>query len=821
VPAEERSGIRELSPDELCRVWQPEEFSSDIEPEVRFANGVWLGLDQARLFEALDFGLSADAPNHHIFVAGITGPAVLEALEKFILNFESKNKGELSQLRDWCYVYNFDDPRSPAAIPLPAGKAKVLKFKMKKNLSRLQEAILKALNNMEAVRARQRVQDAASEWLRQSLIKIQRTAAKDGMDVSFEDNEFSVLPLKIKDMSEEEANVAMDNFTSEEVARFKDLKDKWMGPVLALRNELEEKNAQLRTTISHINEAVVKDVVQNLFRSLRGKFSETSKSTPLIRYIDGLEKFVIENYPIFFRGNGHGGSEKDAQTQNNFLPWEVNVFVDNSNASGPPVVTELDPTFENLIGKIEKILMPGGMAVTDHTKIVAGSLAQANGGYLLLNIRDVLVRPGAYEALKNAVKNRTLEISELMSAMGYGSMSSLDPAPIPLNLKLVVTGMRGFWEYLYRADPEFARIFKIKAEVNPYVDRTPDEASAYARWMAKQYSAHGLLPLENEAMGRIIDYASRVAGSGKRIATNFEMLEDLMNEASYVARKNNAERVNAEHVRKAIADRKFRFSLGQEYRLRSIREGHKLIDVVGSEVGQINGLVIYGDRNGDVWFGGPSRITAQVSMGKPGFVNIMRQAKLSGPSLDRADMTVNSYLAGTYAKHYPIALQVSVSFEQAYGGVDGDSASLAQLYATLSAIAEVPIRQDVAITGSLNQRGAVQVIGGVNDKIEGFFDVCFSRGGLTGTQGVIIPQNNVSDLMLREDVVEAVRNGNFHVWAISHVNGGIRVLMGMDAGERGENEKFPGGTFNALVDQKLENYARNAKNFFKDEETEK
>ncbi|MEX2145022.1 MAG: ATP-binding protein [Candidatus Spechtbacterales bacterium] len=824
MPAEERDGIRELNPEELCRKWQPEEFNSEVEPDTGFSNGVWLGISQDRLFKALDFGLSRDAPDHHIFVSGITGPTVLEALEKFVLDFENKNTGELSQLRDWCYVYNFDNPRNPVAIPLPAGRGKVLRFKMKKNLSRLQDAIPNALNSENVAQEHLRATSEFNDWFSAAQESTRKRAAENQEAiVEFGDSGFDVniIPWRYKSLNEEEREELGRTLASKEKQRDRNTISKYMPEIIAIRNEFLKRDAKLREELNRINQSAIKEAIQGVFRSLRGKLSENSRSTALTRYIDSVEKFATENYPIFLQGKNKTVPRVAKQEPDIFIPWEVNVFVDNSNAKGPPVVIELDPTFENLVGRIEKVVMAGGMVSTDHTRIAAGSLAQANGGYLLLNIRDVLVRPGAYEALKNAVKNKTLEISELMSAMGYGSMSSLDPTPIPLNLKLVVTGIRGLWEYLSHADPEFSSIFKIKADVNPDVDRSPDEASAWARWMTKQYSEHGLLPLENDAMGRIIDYASRVAGSKKRIATNFGLLQDLMSESSYVAKKEGAERISAQHVRSAIADRKFRLSLYQERRLRSIQESHTLIDVEGGAVGQINGLVIFGGRTEDAWFGGPSRITAQVSMGKPGFINIQRESKMSGPYLDMADAIVNRYLMGTYAKKYPIALQISIAFEQSYGGVDGDSASLAQLYATLSAVAEVPIRQDVAITGSLNQRGAVQVIGGVNDKIEGFFDACLAKGGLSGTQGVIIPEGNVSDLMLREDVVEAVQNGRFHVWAVSHVSGGIKILLGMPAGERDNEGKFPEGTFNAIVDEKLQSYARNAKNFFKDEEAEK
>ena len=493
-----------------------------------------------------------------------------------------------------------------------------------------------------------------------------------------------------------------------------------------------------------------------------------------------------------------------------FIPWSINVLVDNGIREIAPVVVDDDGTFPDLVGRIERLGRHDGVAYTDHTMIGAGSIARANGGYLIVDAMNVLRNTGSYDVLKRVLNNGALTIEELMSFYGMGSTVPLQPMPIPVHVRVIMVGSRNIWSMLCDRDPEFLELFE-KAEVAPHVEWTIQETSALAHW-TRRYAALNQLPRpENGALQRLVEHAGRLTHNRNRLSTDFTQIEPIVNEASYLAKEENAGSISRAHVRHALERKFYRSDLSYRYWQEMIRDKKIILPLKGEAVGQITLLAVM--NMGDMAIGFPGRMTCQWSVGRPGFVSIHREAKLAGGILQKGELTVQGYLKSLFAKRYSLALEISYTAEQVYGMVDGDSASMALFYCIISSLTDIPIRQDIAITGSLSQRGEPQLIGGVNEKIEGFLDSCAIEG-LTGTQGVIIPRSNVNDLMLAERVVEAVENDAFHIWPIDTIGQGLRILMGKDAGVQLPDFTFTPGSVFDMVDKQLLSVIRNARDFF-------
>jgi len=493
-----------------------------------------------------------------------------------------------------------------------------------------------------------------------------------------------------------------------------------------------------------------------------------------------------------------------------FTEFQVNVIVDNAETKGAPVIIETSPTYRNLFGTIERnIDHLGSMWKTDFTKIKSGSFLRANGGYLVLNALEVFIEPGVWLALKRTLRNRTMEMQSFDPFHLFAS-SALKPEPIEVKVKVVMIGDAYLYETLYNVDEDFKKIFKMKADFDTVMERKDETQLKYAEFIRKICSDENLLPFDRSGAAAVIEYGVRLAGRQKKLSTEFHRITDILREARYWAGKEGDTRVTEKHVDQAIAEKIYRKKLIEEKIQEMIDDGLILIDSEGARVGQVNGLSVY--DLGEYAFGKPSRITAQTSMGKAGIINIEREADLSGRTHNKGVLILAGYLRGKYAQDKPLTLTTSICFEQSYGGIDGDSASSTEVYAILSSLAEFPIRQDVAVTGSVNQNGEIQPIGGVNQKIEGFFDVCKVRG-LTGTQGVMIPHQNIGDLMLRKDIVEAVSQGKFHIYPVQTIDQGIEILTGVPGGEKKSDGSYPEGTVNLRVDKKLMDLAKAMKGF--------
>jgi predicted ATP-dependent protease len=490
-----------------------------------------------------------------------------------------------------------------------------------------------------------------------------------------------------------------------------------------------------------------------------------------------------------------------------FLPYRVNVFVDNSDTEVPPIVIETNPTYHNLFGVVEKRSMMGGF-VTDFTMIKAGSISRANGGYLVLYDRDVLASPGVWEALKRVIKNRELRIEEPATFFGWLAPQGLRPEPIPTDAKIIMIGDPMLYHALSTMDPDFRETFKVKADFNFEIDLAKENITAYACFISASCEREGLRHFDSSGVARVIEHSARLVEDQEKLSTRFSDIVDLLIESNYWAQKNGSELISGKHVEKAIEEKSFRLNLIEERIREMIAQGTLLVDVAGAAVGQVNGLAIY--QLGDFSFGKPSRITARTFLGRDGIVNIEREAKLSGKTHDKGVLILNGYLGAKYAQQRPLSLSASLCFEQSYEGVDGDSASSTELYAILSSLTGLPLKQNIAVTGSVNQNGEIQPIGGVNRKIEGFFDVCRLKG-LTGDQGVLVPKANLRNLMLRGDVVEAAAQGKFHIYAVSTIDEGFEVLTGVPAGERDGAGRYPPDSVNGLVEKKLEEYSERLK----------
>ncbi|MFH0777612.1 MAG: Lon protease family protein, partial [Candidatus Eisenbacteria bacterium] len=492
-----------------------------------------------------------------------------------------------------------------------------------------------------------------------------------------------------------------------------------------------------------------------------------------------------------------------------FLEYDVNVVVDNSGMKGRPVVIETTPTYRNLFGSIERVVGRFGEWRSDFTRVKAGSLLRANGGYLVLNALDVLIEPGVWQALKRTIRNRIIEIQPYDPFYLFAG-TSLKPEPVDYDLKVVMIGDSYLYNLLYTYDEDFKKIFKVKADFDTVVRRSDESIYDYACFVAKVCEDEGLPHFDRTGTAAVAEYGARLAGNREKLTTRFIQISDIVREACYWASKESAELVSSAHVEKAIEEKIYRVRLIEEKIQELIERGVLMVDIEGAKVGQLNGLSIY--DLGDHAFARPSKITSQTSMGRAGIINIEREANLSGKTHDKGVFILSGYIRATYAKDRPLTLSASLCFEQSYAGVEGDSASAAELFAFLSSLSEIPLRQDIAVTGSINQMGEIQPIGGVNEKIEGFFDVCRAKG-LTGSQGVVIPKRNLEDLMLRRDVVRAVEEGKFHVYAITRVEDGLEILTGMPAGERGPRGKFPQGTVNYSVEEKLAQMSEKMKEF--------
>lgn len=815
--------IKELTPDLLRRTCTDEEIAvietGDVPPADVLSSDLFIGLDQRRLLDSLLLGINQQS-KQHVYVAGLYGPQALLAIKDYVER-TVRRLGSRHNPSDWCYRYNFDDP----TMPIPSKYSKGVGAKLKDRLSRLlmvlREAIPESLNHEDVMNQRQAVNTRFQQWVESTRIDTVNDALKDDMVVQMAEETF-VMPISRRPqrrkpeivgqrapqhqeppqpepMSPEELRLLSLETQAELNAKIQ----KWLTIVGQRFVELQQKNAKLQQDIMNINLQCVSVVVNEAFKN--AKLEESP-------FVLQLKKYTIDNYAIFVSGQASNQQSPGNNNADPSLPWRLNLFVDNSATDGPPVIVDMDASYQSLVGRIERSAGAHGFIYTDHMMISAGSLARANDGFLILDLNSLAQNPGAYKVIKKAIANEYFQIEDPMSFLGYGSSVPLQPLPIPLNIKVILVGSRYYWNLLTQYDEEFLDRFSIKADVSPMVEWKTEETRAMAAWMRTYAKKEELLPPDSGAIKKLIEYSARLTDSRNNLSTSNNDVEMALREASLIADAEQSAEVTAGHIRKAREAKFYRSSLGYEYMQKRITDKQLLIKLTGEEVGEINILSV--TSLGDMTVGFPGRLTARWSLGQQGFMNIHKEAKLTGSSTEKADLTVQGLIRSMFIKKYPLALNVTYTFEQTYGMIDGDSASLALFYALLSALAEKPITQGIGITSSLSLHGEIQPIGGVNEKIEGFYLSCLAAGELTGRQGVIISTTNLDDLMLNEQVVEAVENKLFHVWAIDHVDEGIEILMGLEAGKRESDGSFTDGSLYRLVDDQLRNVAMDARNFF-------
>jgi lon-related putative ATP-dependent protease len=759
-------------------------------------------IGQERAVRALKFGLGIKERGFNVYVAGFPGTGRTTAVKNFL--------EELARAKpvpyDWCYINNFHNQYEPKALKLPAGIGRHLRDGMATFVSEAQRTLPKAFES-EDYGTRKAATIRTVEEERQKLIgQITKQAQEQGFILQASPVGWLMIPvIKGKPVSDQEF-MALEPKTRETIEKKREqLTDQFTSAMRQLK-ELEGKADE---ALKKLNRDVALFAIGHMVAGLKEEYKDFPDVIP---YIDNVQSDILNNLSHFLKG-----TEESPQTpfptrwikETPFKKYEVNLIVDNSDVKGAPVVTEFNPTYQNLFGRVEKEAQFGTL-VTDFTMIRGGSLHKANGGYLILPVEELLRNPFSYDGLKRALKNEHIVIEELEERLGFITTKSLKPEPIPLSVKVILIGDPYLYQQLYSLDMEFNQLFKVKADFDTTMDWTEENTLQYAGFVCMVCEKEGLKHLDGSGLAKLIEHSSRLAEDQQKLSTRFAEVADTIREASFYASQENSEFVTGTHVKKAIEEKVYRSKLIQEKIQEMIKRGILLIDTEAANVGQVNGLSVI--DLGDFEFGMPSRVTASTGLGREGVIDIERESKMGGPIHTKGVLILSGYLNEKFAQDKPLSLSARLVFEQNYEGVEGDSASGTELYAILSALSELPIKQNLAVTGSVNQKGEVQAIGGANEKIEGFFEVCKAKG-LTGKQGVMIPESNVQTLMLKEEIVDAVKEGKFHIFSVKTIDEGMEVLTGVKAGERKKDGAFDEETVNYRVDKRLRQMAEKLREF--------
>lgn len=765
------------------------QFTFTSTEEVEPLEGI---IGQRRAEEALSFGLLVNDHGYNIYVAGPHGTGKTTFVRSQVTKWAKHQPAP----GDWCYVYNFANPAEPKMLFLPPGWGKKLAADMEELVRDLKTEIPHVFNSEEFKKQQHQLLNEFQRENSEMALELERLARQAGLAIMQTPNGFSAIPVKEgKPLSQEE----IANLSPEERQKLQERTQELQWRLMETLSQAKARSKVYRHRIEALKMEAASYAIEPYFHRLFIKYQALNE---VVEYLADVMQNILANLDTF-RDHEELGSTA-GEGEDPFLKYQVNVLVDNCETCGAPVVVETNPNYHNLFGMIEYQEVKG-MAVTDFMKIKAGALHRANGGYLILQAKDLLSHPLCWQALKRAIKNQEIRIENMGELVKLSPVRSLRPEPIALSVKVILIGSLEIYHLLYHYDEDFAKYFKILIDFDSDMPRTEEHVQLYASFISSYVRRKKLKHFAPSAVARVVEYGARLAGSQLKLSTRFNEVSEILHEASTWAEKEGAELVRGEHVQRAEQAKRFRGSRLESRVQEMMLNGKILVKTGGVAVGQVNGLAVY--QVGYHSFGRPTVITARVFAGSDGIINIEREAELSGRIHDKGVLILSGYLGGQYARHKSLALSASLCFEQSYEGVDGDSASSAELYALLSALAEVPLKQSLAVTGSLNQRGEIQPVGGINEKIEGFFRLCRTRG-LTGEQGVIIPQANVSDLMLDPEVVEAVAEKKFHIYAISHVDQGIELLTGMVAGKMLPDGTFTPGSFHALVDRQLAKWAR-------------
>jgi len=760
-------------------------------------------IGQDRAVRALQFGLKIQNKGFNIYVSGIPGTGRRSTIVKFL--------EEVAKTRpvppDWCYVNNFQDPDSPHAIRLPPGKGVEFKRDMEEFVPEIKKALSTAFESEEYTRRRTETLKAIEQEREAITRQVNTMAGNAGFLLQRSAIGLLLIPIvRGRPINDQEFAQLPPNVQQEIQKRREELQGRLQGSIRQFRG-LEHKADQ---AVKDLNKRVAFFALEPIFSILKEKYGEYED---VKEHLLEVEEDILKNLSNILQ------PEEPEQPQLPFpIPrtrpdptdsYRVNLIVDNSKIEGAPVLMELNPTYTRLFGGAQKEAR-FGMLVTDYTMITAGSAHRANGGFLVLPIEGLFANPMIWESLKRAISNEKLEIEEPTERLGFLITKSLRPEPIPFDAKVIIIGDPQVYQLLYTRDRDFKELFKVKADFDTAMDRNEKNIMQYAAFICALCNKEKLLHLEPDGIAAVVEYSSRLAADKNKLSTEFAEISDILREANFYAKEDGSELITRKHINQALEEKVYRSNLIEKKIEEMIEKNIILIDTEGAKVGQVNGLAVL--SLGYYGFGKPSKITASVGVGKKGIIDIEREAEMGGPTHTKGVLILSGYLNEKFAQREPLNLTARLVFEQSYSGVDGDSASSTELYAMLSALSEKPIRQYLAVTGSVNQKGEVQAIGGVNEKIEGFYEVCKAKG-LTGKEGVVIPQSNVQNLMLKEEVVEAIKEGRFHIYPVKTIDEGIEVLTGEKAGERRPDGSFEEGTINYISQKRLSEMAELVKEY--------
>ncbi len=788
-----------LLPDALTWQCDPAQFEFNSTAELPPLEGT---IGQDRALTAIEFGLGIRDGGFNVFVLGEPGTGRSSTIK----NLLSRRATNEPVPNDWCYLNDFKESGRAVRLQMPAGMGRQLQTDVEALVGRLAEEIPRVFESKEYEQQKNQISSDFQEQHRLLYEKLENEANLKQFVLQRTVNGLVLVPTRDgQPLSQQE----YEDLSDSERAALDEKGGELQERLAEVLRQVRDQEKEMRAAILKMEKEVLGLAVGHLFEELEEKYRDYEQ---VLEHFSDCAKNILERIDEFRPTEGQNlpiPGLKGLAQEPSFDRYRVNLFVDNGEMKGAPVVYEANPTYFNVFGRIEHVIQMGN-AITNFTMIKPGALHRANGGYLILDCREVLINMFTYEALKRSIRKGEVKIEDMAEQFRLIATVSLKPQPVPLDCKIILIGTPQLYYLLYTLDQDFRKYFKVKADFDRMMKNTWENVQQYALFVAAKCNEENLRHFEPTGVSRLVEYSARMIEDKGRLSSRFLDIADLIREASFYAARQNQDLVSATHVELAIESKIYRSNKVEEHIQEFIDEGSLLVDTDGAVVGQVNGLSVY--MLGDYSFGKPSRVTVRTYIGKGGMVNIEREVKLSGPIHDKGVLILTGFFGDRFAQDKPLALAASICFEQSYGGVDGDSASSTELYGLLSSLSGLPIRQGIAVTGSVNQRGQLQPIGGVNEKIEGFYAVCKAKG-LNSEQGVMIPVQNVKNLMLNKEVIDAVASGQFRIWAVSTVDEGIEILTGTPAGQRGEDGLWPEGTVNGLVDRRLKLMAESLRKF--------
>ncbi len=789
----------ELSYKDLKNVCNPDMFTFNSTADL---DTIGLVYGQDRGIKALEFGLNVSVKGYNLYLEGPMGVGKTMYTKNYLDTIAKKQK----KPSDWCYIYNFENSNEPIAVSLPAGQGKIFKEDMDLFIKDIKVDIKRTFDNDDFEKEKKLIKQEFEEKRNVLLENLNKKTMTQGFSVKATQSGIYMMPVIDGKTIEEQEFEKLDESIKQQ---FEEKSTAVQEQVFEVLNEIKSLERESDRKIEEWQSNVALLTINVHISSLKSKYKKNKK---IVKFLNDIKTDILKNIPLFLIDENNAQKNQNArpQPETTVKPWlnyRVNLFIDNSSLEGAPVIMDTNYSYHNMFGKLE-YENQYGMLKTDYTMLKAGLLHKANGGYIMLQAKDLLSNSICYEALKKALTVKELNIENTVDQRSSMVMVSLKPEPIPLEVKVLVVGNSSIYHTLLAADPDFKKLFKVKVEFEEDAPRTNDNIIRLSKFVHSYCSKEGILELDREAMAKVVEFTSRLADSQEKLSTRFNEIGEIVGEAATWAKLAKKKIVTKDFIQKALDERIERVKKYDTKYLEMIKDNTLLISTDGFQVGEINGLTVM--TVGDYTFGKPAKITVNTYMGKSEIINIEREVEMSGSTHSKGVLILSGYIGEQFAQEMPLSLTASICFEQLYGGVDGDSASSTEAYALLSSLSGIPINQSIAVTGSVNQKGMIQPIGGVNEKIEGFYQICKMRG-LTGIHGVIIPIQNVKNLNLSDEVIEAVKLGLFHIYSVSTIDEGIEILTGVPAGKKDKNGQFPAGTVNYLAYEKLKKYAKNSK----------